>query len=199
MSVSMSAKVRDAFLGTLTAEPGKGTAAVTKIVELIGREMEWMQPSVWKMEYELRSLDQLIATLRFRSSFGSFATAESADGCWTLKRVGFFQIRATIRACGSDTEIATFKNNTWSGGGTLEFHDGSKLLATTNFWQTQLEFQTEAGETLVRFESGGLVHLSAKVEIQPAAAGLPVLPLIVMLGWYLIVMMYMDSAAVAAS
>jgi hypothetical protein len=172
---------------------------VNKIAEVIGRELEWKQPSAWKMEYELRTGEDLVATLRFRSSFGSFATAESADGCWTFKRVGFWQTRVTIRGCGSDTEIAMFKNNTWSGGGTLEMHDGRQFLATTNFWQTNLEFKTEAGQTLVQFKPGGLVHLSAKVEIEPTAAGLPELPWLVMLGWYLIVMMYMDSAAVAAS
>ena len=167
------------------------------IAEMIGRELKWVQPSVWKMEYELRADDELIATLRFRSSFGSFATAESADGCWTFKRVGFWQTKATIRGCGSDTEIAIFKNNTWSGGGTLELSDGRLLQATTNFWQTAFEFRSETGETLVRFKSGGFVHLSATVEIHPDAAGRSELPWIVMLGWYLTVMMYMDSASTA--
>ncbi len=109
------------------------------IAELIGRELEWVQPSAWKMQYELRAGEEIVATLRFRSSFGSFATAESADGCWTFKRVGFWQTRVTIRGCGSDMDIAMFKNNTWSGGGTLELPDGRKVLATTNLWQTKFE------------------------------------------------------------
>lgn len=170
-----------------------------KIAEVISEELKWMQPSTWKMEYELHAGDEIIATLRFRSSFGSFATAEGADGCWTFKRVGFWQVRATIRSCGSDTEIATFKNNTWSGGGTLELSDGRKFLATTNGWQTTFELKTEAGETLVRFKRAGLVHLSAKVEIQPGAAGVPELPWVMMFGWYLAVMLYMDSATTAGS
>ena len=169
-----------------------------KIEEVIGQELKWMQPSAWKMEYELRAGDELIAALRFRSSFGSFATAESADGCWTFKRVGFWQTRVTIRGCGSDIDIAMFKNNTWSGGGTLELPDGRKILATTNRWQTNFEFKTEADETLVRFKTGGLVHFSAKVEIQPGAAAVPELPWIVMFGWYFAVMMYMDTAAITA-
>ena len=169
-----------------------------KIAEMIGRELKWVQPSAWKMQYELRAGDELIATLRFRSSFGSFATAESADGCWTFKRVGFWQTRATIRGCESEVDIAMFKNNTWSGGGTVELVGGQQYLATTNFWQTNLEFKTEAGETLVRLNPGGLVHLSAKVDIRPNAAGVPELPWVVMFGWYLTVMMYMDTAAIAA-
>lgn len=167
-----------------------------KIAEVIGRETKWVQPSAWKMEYELRSGDELIATLRFRSSFGSFATAESGDGCWTFKRVGFWQTRVTVRDCGSKMDIAMFKNNTWSGGGTLELTDGSKILATTNLWQTNFEFKTEAGEVLVRFKTGGLVHLSAMVEIQPYLAGVPELPWVVMFAWYLTVMIYMDTASV---
>jgi hypothetical protein len=46
---------------------------------LIGRELKWLQPHALKMEYELQDSGELAATLRFRSSLGSFATAESAD------------------------------------------------------------------------------------------------------------------------
>ncbi len=164
------------------------------IAEMIGRELKWGQPSAWKMEYELRADEELIATLRFRSSFGTFATAESADGCWTFKRMGFWQTKATIRECGSDTDIALFKNNTWSRGGTLELPDGRKLNASIKGWKTTFEFKSETDETLVRFKSGGFVHLSAAVEIPPEAAAMPELPWIVMLGWYLTVMMYVDTA-----
>jgi len=96
-------------------------------------------------------------------------------------------------------DIALFKNNTWSGGGTLELPDGRKVLATTNFWQTNFEFKTEAGEALVRFKTGGLVHLSATVEIHPDAVGVPELPWVIMFGSYLAVMMYMDTASVAGT
>lgn len=170
-----------------------------KIAEMIGQELEWVQPSALKMKYELHAGEELTATLRFRSSFGTFATAESADGCWTFKRVGFWKTRATIRSCNSDTELGLFQNNNWSGGGTLELPDGRKLRATTNMWQTNLEFKTEAGETIVGFRVGGLVHLSAKVEIQPHAAAMSELPWVVMFGWYVAVMMYMDSASTAGS
>ena len=170
-----------------------------KIAEVIGQELEWTQPSVWKMQYELRSGADVVATLGFRSSFGSFATAESLDCGWTFKRIGFWQTRATIRPAGSDMDLATFKNNSWSGGGSLEFPDGRKLLATTNGWQTKLEIKTEAGATLLRFNTHGFVHLSATLEIHPAAAEMSELPWLVMFGWYLVVMLYMDAAASVAA
>jgi hypothetical protein len=160
--------------------------------------LKWVQPSAFRNDYELRAGDEVAASLRFRSAFGSFATGESADGCWTFKRVGFFQTRVTIRQCGEESDVATLKNNTWSGGGTLEFPNGRKLLVTTSFWQTSLQFTTDSGSPLVQFNTGGMIHLNATVDIDPAAADLTELPLIVLLGWYLVVMMHSDAAASAA-
>jgi hypothetical protein len=149
------------------AEPGRGV--MKRIADLIGRELRWVKGD----GYELQDGDETVATLRFRSIWGSLATAESADGCWTFKRVGFFQTRATIRRCDSDEEIAVFKNNTWSGGGTLEFPDGRRMQADTNCWMTKFAFTDETGETLVRFHKiGGLIKLSSTVEILPAGVQL---------------------------
>jgi hypothetical protein len=78
-----------------------------------------MQPSAWREAYELRAGDDLVATLRFRSAFGSFATAETAEDCWTFKRVGFWKTHVTVRRCGADEDLAVFHNNTWNGGGTM--------------------------------------------------------------------------------
>ena len=47
-------------------------------INSVQRRLEWVQPGALKMYYELRSDNELIATLGFRSSLGSFATAESA-------------------------------------------------------------------------------------------------------------------------
>lgn len=166
-----------------------------RIADLVQHRLKWVQPSALKMNYELHADDELAATLRFRSSWGSLATAESADGCWTFKRVGFWQTKATIRASGSDQELAVFKNNTWAGGGTLELANSRKYPATSNFWQTQYEFQTEQGTPLIRFKCGGLTHLSSEVDILPSAFAMPELPWMVLFGFYLVVGMTMDAAA----
>lgn len=167
---------------------------------LVGRELKWLQPHALKMEYELQDSGELAATLRFRSSLGSLATAESADGCWTFKRVGFWHTRATIRVCGAEPDIAVFRNKTWAHGGTLELADGRRYPVNSNFWMTEYEFTTEAGESLVKYRRvGGLLHLSSIVEIQPAAASLKELPWLVAFGWYLTIMMHMDAAAAGAA
>lgn len=171
-----------------------------RIAELSGLELKWEQPNTFKMEYCLFAGDEMAATLKFRSSFGSFAIAESADGCWTFKRVGFFQTRATIRECDSETEIASYRNNTWTNGGTLEFPDGRQYRASTNFWMTQFDFFNEAEVVLFSYRKiGGIIHLSSYVDLFSNAIIIPELPWMIMLGWYLTIMMHQDAAAAVAA
>jgi hypothetical protein len=147
--------------------------------------------------HELRSQDEVIATLEFRNVFGTLGTAKSGDGCFTFKRVGFWQSRASIRACESDAELAGFVNNTWASGGTLEFPDGRKYKATTNFWTTRLEFTSEADESLVRFHYGGMFKKKADVEVSETARRDPHAHLLVTFGWYLVIMLRRDAAVAA--
>ena len=157
--------------------------------------LRWSQPRAARMDYELSSGADLVATLKFRNMFGTFATAESADGCWTFKRVGFWQNRASIRACGSDTDLAVFKNNTWDRGGTLEFSSGGTFKATTNFWMTSFEFRTGADELLVAFDYRGVFHRSADVHVSPLAQRTAECSVLVLFGWYLVLMLDMDDGA----
>jgi len=169
-----------------------------KIADFATGPLKWAQPKMSKHEYELLAEQQLLATLKFRSMFGTLATGESGDGCWTFKRVGFWQNKATIRECGSETDLATFKNNTWSSGGTLEFVAGPTFRATTNFWMSKYEFRTGGDEPLLRFKYGGTFRLSSTVEVLPAASALRELPLLVLFGWYLAINLHNDAAAGAA-
>jgi hypothetical protein len=172
-----------------------------KLSELAGRHLRWTKAGRESGGgYALQDGDETVATLRFRSAWGSFATAESGDGCWTFKRVGFLQTRVTIRASGSEDEIAVFRNNSWSGGGTLELPDGRRLQADTNCWMTNFSFSTDTGEPLVRFTKiGGLLKLSSTIEVLPAGARFGAAPWLVILGWYLAIQMHNDAAAAAAA
>jgi len=166
------------------------------ITQTAAGSLTWAQVS--SKLHELRSQDDVIATLEFRNLFGTLGTAKSGDGCFTFKRIGFWQSRAGIRACDSDAEVAVFVNNTWASGGTLEFPDGSRYKATTNFWMTRLEFTSEADQSLVRFHYGGMFRKKADVELSDAARRDAHTHLLVTFGWYLAIMLSRD-AAVAAS
>jgi hypothetical protein len=182
---------------TTNSKPFRDEHQVRRIAEIAGRELKWSQPSALRMEYELHAGDELAAVLRFPSSFNSHATAESADGCWTFERVGFWRNKTVVRACGKQPPLAVFKNSRWGSGGTLELPGGRRYPATTNFWHTDLEIRNERGESLFQLWSGGILRLSATTIVHPRAARLPEAPWLVMLGCYLLVMMKVDAAAAA--
>jgi hypothetical protein len=161
--------------------------------------LRWSQPSALRSEYELRAGDELAGTLKLRSMFGTLADAEGGDGTWTFKRVGFWRNGATIRRAGSDEDIAVFRNNTWAAGGQLDFANGGRFRATTNFWMTRFEFHTESEQLLLRFRFGGVFRRAADVEVTDAAKRLAEWPLLVHFGWYLLVMLDRDAGATAAA
>jgi hypothetical protein len=171
-----------------------------KIASAIQQELVWTQPNAFKEEYELRSDAALLGILKFRSAWGTLAIAETTNGCWTFKRVGFFSTRVTVRPCETESDLASFRNNTWSGGGTLELADGRSFRISTNFWQTRLELISDRDEIILSYtDIGGFFRRSANMIIESQSALLPELPWIVMLSWYLVVMMYRDSAAAASA
>src|ERR1700730_10112241 len=161
------------------------------------QELLWIQPAALRREHELRAGDEVVATLRFQR--GSLADAEADGHHWTFKRQGFWQPRITIRVAGSDADIAVFRPH-WAGGGTLELIDGPTVrLSSANFWQSEWVWQ-EKDQPLMLFKGRhGIVKAKGAVEIQPGAAGRPDTPLLVLLGWYLILLHAEDANAAAGS
>ena len=168
------------------------------LAEVIHADLRWVQPHVFDRAYELRHGDELIATLAFRSAFGSFAAAASADGSWTFKRVGFWQARATVRVEGGTDNLAVFEHDTWSGGGTLTLAGGRPIRVTTNFWQSKIEFLTDDDAVLFRYLTEGFLRQESQLEVMPPLLRMPEMPWLILFGWYLVVMMHQDSAATAA-
>lgn len=168
-----------------------------RVFDVAGRELTWAQPSFARQAFELTEHGAPVGRLVFPRMLGTLAEGLTGDGSWTFKRVGFWQQRATVRTPGAEGDLAVFQNNTWHGGGTLEFAQGARFRATTNFWSTRFAWETEGEEALVRFHYGGAFKLSASVEIQESARALPELPVLVLFGWYLCVMLHRDAGAAA--
>jgi hypothetical protein len=175
------------------------------IREVAEQTLRWTQPSALAREYELRAGDETLATLRWQKAFGSLALAESADGEWTFKRSGFLSPRVTVRAPGSETELAVFRPG-WRGEGALRLSDGRGYQwANTSFWRSEWAFADEAGEPLVRFKTEfepttgfAFFKQAAEVTFEHRGHSLADLSLLTLLGWYLMVLMAEDAAGAAA-
>lgn len=167
------------------------------------QNLEWTQPKAMERLFELRSGERVLASLEFQSSFGSLAVAACGEERWTFKRVGFFRPRVTIRREGEQKDLAVYRPKWTSSEGTLEFFGGQTyVFQTANFWATRYVLASADGQVLVSYQSGleenhlkDIFKSQARVEIDPAAANLPELPLLVCAGWYLIILHKDDSAA----
>jgi hypothetical protein len=176
------------------------------IRDVAGGELAWVQPARTRQAFELRSagrtqgapeLDEVVGTLVWARM--SLATGETADGSWTFKREGFWHPRVTVRLAGSEDNIAQFSPN-WGGGGTLDIVGHPQFrFGSANFWRSQWDWLDSADKPLVHFKSRqGLLKLEGQVEIEPQAIASPDAPLLVVLGWYLLVLFARDAAASSA-
>lgn len=168
------------------------------ISDLCGKDLQWMQPRLTDPYFELLSGKEPIASLKFRNAFGSYAEGTFEGKTWTFKRQGFLNTHVTIRAKGSEANVAIFRNNTWSDGGTLEFPEGQKYTANSNYWQEKFEFTDRDEKTLMKFSHISGLKLHAQLEIFKGFSELDKYPWMVLLGWYLTVMASREGEMVAA-
>ena len=167
-----------------------------RIDDFVMGDLLWVQPARLKSEFELRAGEELVGTLRWQRA--SLATGETADQTWTFKREGFWHPRITVRVPGSDDNVATFQPS-WAGGGTLDL-DGKQLrFGAANFWHSQWDWMDGQNQPLVHFKSHqGLLKVEGEVTVEAGAMKSPDLPLLVVLGWYLLVLFARDAAAASA-
>jgi len=163
---------------------------VRPIREVAGSELLWIQGR--GLAFELRAGDEVAGSLRWERS--SLATGKTADERWTFKREGFWHARVTVRVPGSDANLAVF-DPSWTRGGSLELEPGRTLrFVAANFWRSQWDWVDEASQPLVHFKNHGTgFKLECKVVVENQAIALPDMPLLVVLGWYLLVLSSLDS------
>ncbi len=167
------------------------------INEVVGQALVWVQPSLLRQTYELHASDEVVATLQFERR--SSASGETAWQTWTFERAGFLSPRVTIQIRDSG-ETAIFKLAA-GGGGVLDLSNGRQLrFGAANFWRTRWYWSDPATEaTLMEFKirKGGIKNES-RLEIEMTAIADSALPLLVVLGWYLLVLSSRGAATVAA-
>lgn len=171
-----------------------------------GLEIYWRQPHTFERSFILGSQEFEFASLIFQSAFGSLAIATTAEESWSFKRVGFFNPRVTVRRKDEEIDLGIYRPR-WTGSeGTLELGGRSFVWKSVNFWATQFVFtDSQAGE-LMRFRQGNaeskltdIFKEQARVEIASHAWEMSELPILISLGWYLIILHQDDSAAVVAA
>lgn len=170
------------------------------IREVGDRPLRWTRPSMLTRQYELVSGSEVVGGLKWESMFGSLATAETAEGDWTFKRAGFVSPRVTVRRPGSEEDLAVLRVG-FKGDGLLHGPGRTNYQwQRTSFWRPEFAFATETGRLLISFDPDfSLLKHAATVKLEPEALPLEDLPLLVTLGWYLMLLLSEEAAGVTAS
>ena len=160
--------------------------------------LAWRQPSVMERRYELNYNFGNLGWLAFTSAWRETAEAEIGMQGWKFDRVGFFRRKVLIWHKGEAEPFATYQPHTWRPGGWLELPDGASYELNSNFWSSRFELRTADERVLLTFHKSGWFRTSVEIEVDPTAARLTELPLLVAFGMYAILLHQHDSAAAGA-
>jgi hypothetical protein len=167
------------------------------LYEVSGEELRWEKPKWLKRRYELRAGEEVVATL-VRTG-GSKAIGEWSGGRYAFSQKGWFHLRILVgddAVTDANAPLATFTRR----GGVLTLADGRTLLwVKPGFWKSRRVW-SDGAMSLVEFDPAS-GYASPRVTIAREGARLGELPLLLLLGEYLIVRAReeADTASVAAA
>jgi hypothetical protein len=165
-----------------------------------GRDLLWVKPKWSRREYELRAGDAVLGTLVWNR--GSQALAEWGESRYRFDRKGWLNPRITVHGDASGQEasepLATFSPR----GGILTISEGRKFVwkkpqrtSTGRRWTGEHIWIDESGAELVRFRPAK--HASVEVIMPPETSPQPELPLLTLVGQYLIALSSQDAETAA--
>ncbi len=145
-------------------------------------------------EYILTNQSQTLASLRWQKIFGSHVIGKSPVRTWSLKRVGFFSPRVTIRVEGTEHDLGSFVPSMF-GGGRLELRDGRtwKFRSVGLFARTY-EFVDHSDRVQLSFKIKGL-GASAELRFTQPQMDEETGYLLAILAWYVSLLAQEDATA----
>ncbi|MGP8077513.1 MAG: hypothetical protein ACLQD8_01560 [Thermoplasmata archaeon] len=160
--------------------------------------LRWLRTGESTPEYTLLAGESAVAVLKWARPRGARATAETAQGTWTLGRGGFLVPHLTVRRAEREAPIARLTNRLGhheievGGGGSYRLQRAGLLLPAWALWDEQgrEQIHIEAVAEARRLEGGAV--------IASGTAPAPELLLLVVLSWYLIVLLWIEDEAVEA-
>ena len=157
----------------------------------IGQELHWIRPQRLRLAFELHAGESVLATLDWDGRVRAVGTW--AEGQYRVGREGWLQPRTLVYdtgSTGSGEPAAIFTHR----GGTLNFSPNRAFLwKKPKEWTTERVWQDAAATVLVRCRPARW-RVPSAVTVQPEAAGMPEVPLLVLLSQFLLVLAEQDAA-----
>jgi hypothetical protein len=159
-----------------------------KLSEVTTQSLSWIQPKAVRREFELRIGDEVGAILRWENFFGSLVSIQTDDSKWLIRRSGLLWRRMTIHREGDYSGDAEFRFG-WFGRGVLDVQGGDFYKwRRTRFLPWEWTFSNASDFPVVRFRPR-LAWFKSRGEIDLAESATlhrNQLPLLILAGWYLV-------------
>jgi hypothetical protein len=183
-------------MATTTAERVRPTGRPLSVA-LLG-DLAWRRPGVFSRTLVLEAGSERLASLRWEKWFSFEAVAESADGRWIIGRRRAASVLGdhVVRDLASGTEVAAFKRS-WRGTGVARFASGPEYAwGREGFWHPRYSWAAADGRPLLTFRTElGFGRGGYTMDVDPSARPLAELPVLVLLGGYVMAMISAQRAA----
>lgn len=154
---------------------------------------------MFKRDHELRSGDEVLATLTWPKALGTLAEGTIDGTKYTLKRGGFLHPYVTVRKVPFEEDVARMEL-TIGGHGTLQFPDGTRYsFQKLSFWGFKWGMMSESGDPLVTFGQASALKSVGEMSIEPAGAADRHLPILVLLGGYTVILAIEENRTAATA
>ena len=157
-----------------------------KPIREVSGPLEWIQPRALDRAWELRDADSVVATLEWISSYQAQAKGRTDRTEWGFTLDGFLNPWITIERLDKEEPSRAFRG-TPSFNGQLELGEERVFSWDSNFWLTKWIWTTDDGTDLVRMSRNLSLKTEGTAEWDEEHSTLEELPLIAILGWYLII------------
>jgi len=153
-------------------------------------DLVWSRPHLFRRELLLEAGSEVLAAVRWEKVLSFEAVGESAESRWIFARKGGLRERVEVRNPVTREVVATFAA-TWRGTGTLRFTSGAEFTWNREgFWRTRRFWSSSQQERLIVYALRMGWRTRYELEVGPGALRVEELPVLVLLGAYL---MAMDS------
>jgi len=123
---------------------------------LTGRTLQCVQPSIWKLEYEVRSGAEVVGTIRFPKALSRKAEAESGDGQWIIADRGIFKQKLFVTRANDQKPVAEYVFGAF-GENKIRLSESRRLRLKRDFWKHEYALTTDMNMLLFKLkERAGL-------------------------------------------
>lgn len=168
------------------------------LLDALEHEWVWTRPKLLTRGWELRSGDDVLATLESRGWLGTRMSGETSGGRWEIRHEGLLRGRTVLRREGDPGDHLVFKPG-WFGAGDVTCPDGTTLRwKRGDFWGRRWELLDADGHPQVEYvRRPAFFKSSTRVEASDAGRKLAALPELVLLGFFLVRMLERQSQSSA--